>query len=82
VRNLPRPLTGAKKIAAFFASVGRKGGASFETREYQLNGQPAIVAFRDGEAFVAILISVANGKIRHVFIQADPARLTHIGLSH
>jgi RNA polymerase sigma-70 factor (ECF subfamily) len=30
----------------------------------------------------AILVSVADGKIRHVFIQIDPDRLRHVGSLH
>ena len=43
-----------------------------------LNGQPAAVGFRSGRAQVAILLSVADGKTQHVFLQADPERLRHL----
>ena len=78
VRNLPRPLSGVSRIAAFFASASKRTGA-FETRECELNGQPAALALREGRAVAALLLSVADGKIRHVFIQADPAHLGRIG---
>jgi len=78
VRNLPRPLTGVTRIIAFFASVSKRG-AAVETRECALNGQPALVASRGGRPIAAILLSVAEGKIRRVFIHADPARLSHLG---
>jgi hypothetical protein len=41
-------------------------------------GSPG-AAFRDGRAVAAFLISVAGGKIRHVFMQTDPERLGHVG---
>jgi RNA polymerase sigma-70 factor (ECF subfamily) len=78
VRNLPRPLVGAARIAAFLVSAWRRGG-DVERRECVLNGQPALLAIRDGRAAGALLVSVADGKIRRVFIQADPARLGHVG---
>jgi RNA polymerase sigma-70 factor (ECF subfamily) len=77
VRNLPRPLSGVSRIAAFFVSASKRGGV-FETRECELNGQPAVVALRDGRVVAALLISVADGKIRHVFIQGDPAHLGRV----
>jgi RNA polymerase sigma-70 factor (ECF subfamily) len=77
VRNLPRPLSGVARIAAFFVAVSRREGSDFETRECELNGQPALLAMREGRTVAAILLSVADGKIRHVFIQADPAHLSH-----
>jgi RNA polymerase sigma-70 factor (ECF subfamily) len=44
-----------------------------------LNGEPAAVAFKDGRAIAAILVAVADGKIRHVYMQSDPERLRHVG---
>ena len=78
VRNLPRPLSGVARIATFFASASRRTGP-FETRECELNGRPAVLAVRDGRTVAAILLAVADGKIRHVFIQADPAHLRRLG---
>jgi RNA polymerase sigma-70 factor (ECF subfamily) len=76
VRNLVRPLTGAKKIASFVAAVD--GRAWEDSREYVLNGQPALVAFRDGRPFAALFVSIADGRIVQIFIQADVARLGRI----
>jgi RNA polymerase sigma-70 factor (ECF subfamily) len=80
VRNLPRPLSGVARIAAFFASASRRGGGFRDVRECELNGRPAILGVRDGRVVVALMLSVVDGKIRHVFIQADPARLGHVGV--
>ena len=82
VRNLPRPLVGSEKIAAFVSAFARRPSLPLETRECELNGQPAIVALREGNPLVAILLAVAEGRIRRVFLQADPARLKRIGLIH
>lgn len=78
VRNLPRPLSGVARIAAFFVAASKRM-RQFETRECELNGQPAVVALSEGHPVGALLLSVADGKIRHVFIQADPAHLGHLG---
>jgi RNA polymerase sigma-70 factor (ECF subfamily) len=80
VRNLPRPLSGVARIAAFFASASRRGGA-LDMRECELNGRPALLGLRDGRIVAALMLSVADGKIRHVFIQADPAHLGHVGVA-
>jgi RNA polymerase sigma-70 factor, ECF subfamily len=82
VRNLPRPLAGKEKIAAFVAAFAHRPSPPLLTRECELNGQPAIVASHEGRPLVAILLAVAGGRIRRVFLQADPARLQHIGLVH
>jgi len=72
VRNLIRPLRGAKKIAAFVTAAD--GRAWQDSRPYMLNGQPALVAFRDGRPFAALLLVIADGRITQIFIQADPER--------
>ena len=82
VRNLPRPLVGSEKIAAFVSAFARRPSLPLETRECELNGLPAIVALHEGRPLVAILLAVAEGRIRRVFLQADPARLKRIGFIH
>lgn len=79
VRNLPGPIAGATKVAAFVAGVTPQGSTGLERRECELNGQPALLLLRDGRPYAAILLSVAGGRIHRVFIQADPLRLRHVG---
>jgi len=80
IRNLPEPLIGALKIATFVAAFARRAdGTHLDTRECELNGQPAIVGLQNGRPVAAVLLAVADGKIQHVFIQADPSRLRHLG---
>lgn len=77
VRNLPRPVVGATKIAAFLAAVVPQGPTDAR-RECELNGQPAIVTLRNGRVTAAVILSVADGKIQRIFIHADPAKLTRV----
>jgi len=80
IRSAGRPVSGARRIAAFLAAVRRESGERRDMPvERTLNGEPAVVFVRDGRPTAAVLISVADGKIRHVFIQADAARLQHLG---
>jgi RNA polymerase sigma-70 factor (ECF subfamily) len=79
IRNVGRPVVGRAKIAALMKASARQGLPPAEFQERMLNGEPAAVGFRDGRAIVAILVSAADGKIRHVFFQADPERLRHLG---
>jgi hypothetical protein len=46
--------------------------------ECELNGQPAIVTLRDKRAIAAVLLSVADGKVHRIFVQADPTRLRYV----
>jgi RNA polymerase sigma-70 factor (ECF subfamily) len=83
IRNVGRPVVGARRIAAFLAAVTREDARLGTVHECVLNGQPAIAILReDGRPRAALLVSVADGAIRHVFVQADPSRLTHLGPLH
>lgn len=79
VRNMPRPVHGAKAVAAVVASLTRRAPAELEGRECMLNGQPAFAMFVGRRPVLAILLGVADGRICRIFVCADPARLAHVG---
>lgn len=81
IRNIGRPVVGSRKIAALVAAIGRQQvpGPAVVLHERTLNGEPAVVAFQDGQAVLAILVSVAQGKVCRVFLQVDQERLKHVG---
>jgi RNA polymerase sigma-70 factor (ECF subfamily) len=79
IRNLPKPLIGSAKIAAFLTATARRD-QRLVPRMCELNGQPAaLLLLSDGQPLAAILLSVADGQIRRVFVQADATRLRHLG---
>jgi RNA polymerase sigma-70 factor (ECF subfamily) len=77
VRNLPVPLQGARRIAAFVAATARDSDLVVEIHE--LNGQPALVFYEEDAPFAALLLGVADGRIHRVFFHADLARLRYLG---
>jgi RNA polymerase sigma-70 factor (ECF subfamily) len=80
IKNVGHPVCGSHRVVSFLAAVARESsGVTSTVRQGILNGQPAVVMFKDGVPSAAVLISVADGRIRHVFVQADVSRLTHIG---
>lgn len=79
IRSVGRPVVGRTKIAALMEAAARQKLPPVEIQERVLNGEPAAVAFRDGRVVAAFLISVADGEIRHVFMQTDPERLRNLG---
>jgi len=81
VRNLPGPVRGRARVAAFVAAVTPQGSRDLEARECELNGQPAVLVLRGGRPYTAILLAVADGLIHRVFIHADPDRLSHVAPS-
>ena len=77
IRNLRRPLEGAAHVAAFVAATSRR--AELEVEQRELNGQPALVFYQDGNPFAAVTLAVAEGKIHRVFFHADTTRLRNLG---
>jgi RNA polymerase sigma-70 factor (ECF subfamily) len=77
-RNLPEPLVGRDKVAAFVVAVGPQGAGGVSASQTELNGQPAIVVSRDGRPFTVIMLAVVDGTIRSIFMHADLARLRRV----
>jgi RNA polymerase sigma-70 factor, ECF subfamily len=83
IRNVGRPVVGAKRISAFLCAVAQQDKRRTTVHECVLNGQPAVVILReDGQPHAAMMVSVAGGRIRHIFVQADSERLKHLGPLH
>jgi RNA polymerase sigma-70 factor (ECF subfamily) len=83
LRNVGRPVVGRKRIVALMkAFASQDESRHLRVEERTLNGEPAVVAFQAGRAIAAILVSVADDRIRHVFLQIDPERLGHVGASN
>ncbi|HEY8086479.1 MAG TPA: hypothetical protein VIF09_01500, partial [Polyangiaceae bacterium] len=79
IRNVGRPVTGRAKVVALVKALARQAVERADIQERVLNGQPGVVVFRNGRAIGAILVAVADGKIRHVYMQFDSRRLKHVG---
>jgi RNA polymerase sigma-70 factor, ECF subfamily len=82
IREVGRPVVGARKIIALLVAVGRASTVARTSHTCVLNGEPAIVHCVDGHPDSALFLSVEGGKIRHIFVQADRARLGHVGTLH
>lgn len=78
-RNLPRPLRGAERIAAFIIGTTARTADVLRIEQRQLNGQPAIVFWNGEQPFAALLLAVAEGRIERVYFHADLDRLAHLG---
>jgi RNA polymerase sigma-70 factor (ECF subfamily) len=80
-RNLPRPLEGARRIAAFIQSVYERGDHPLRIERRDLNGQPALVFWADDQLLGAMLLAIADDRIARVYFHADVRRLRHAGRS-
>jgi RNA polymerase sigma-70 factor (ECF subfamily) len=79
IRNVGRPVIGRTKVVALVKALARQAVERADIQERVLNGQPGVVVFRNGRAIGTILVAVADGKIRHVYLQFDSRRLKHVG---
>jgi RNA polymerase sigma-70 factor (ECF subfamily) len=82
LRNVGHPVVGREAILTLVKAIASQDVPRAEIRERLLNGQPAVVLVREGHVGGAIMVSVADGKIRHVFMQFDRQRLKHVGPSN
>lgn len=82
IRNVGRPVVGARRVAAFLAAVARQNRETRTAHECVLNGEPAMVFLSNGRPSAAILIAVADGRVRRIFVHADVNRLSHLGPLH
>ena len=79
LRNLPGPLHGGARVAAFVVAATSRTAANLQIEERELNGQPAVVFWQGDAPFAVLLLGVEHGKVCTVFFHADRERLNHLG---
>jgi RNA polymerase sigma factor (sigma-70 family) len=70
-------IAGPDRVARFLLGAARKFGWSCSRRLTQLNGQPAVLVFKDGALTSALAIDVHGERIRAVHIVRNPDKLRH-----
>jgi RNA polymerase sigma-70 factor, ECF subfamily len=73
-----RPITGADKVGRFLAAVVPKG-AEVDMRWTVANGQPSVLLYLDGELDSWGSLSVADGRVREIYLVRNPEKLRHLG---
>lgn len=75
VANVPHPVRGVTKVAAFLARAVPQGSAGLAVETRTLNGEPAALVRRGGDPYAVVSIALSEAGIDAVFVQADPRRL-------
>jgi RNA polymerase sigma-70 factor (ECF subfamily) len=76
VRAALNPVHGPDRIARFIVGVVRKGVPADTTITlYEINGQPAYVIVREGQAVSATILDIRGGLIRRLFLIVNPDKL-------
>jgi RNA polymerase sigma-70 factor (ECF subfamily) len=79
MRNLKKPLHGARQVATFIVAAARRGRGERQGEVRELNGQPALVLYHDGSPIAALMLVIADGRIHRVYFHADAERLRCLG---
>ena len=70
-----RPLLGAVRIARLFWAAYRRQDPAITWRMGTVNGEPAILRYRDGR-LTAVMVAISDGeRIRELFTVANPDKL-------
>jgi RNA polymerase sigma-70 factor (ECF subfamily) len=70
-----RPVQGADKVARGALGGLRSLVGSLEPRIMEVNGQPAIVGYREGQPFGVLLLDVDDGLISRIYVVVNPDKL-------
>lgn len=76
-----RPIAGAEATARFWAGVSRKAGPGFEVTLADVNGRTGLLNYLHGRPQSVIAFHIENGKIRYIFVVANPDKLPAQGSS-
>jgi RNA polymerase sigma-70 factor (ECF subfamily) len=74
VSAAPRPIEGGEQVARFFVDVAGRA-SNLTLLERTVNGQPGLVAQRDGATVSVLAFDVAGDRIKHIWAVLNPEKL-------
>lgn len=72
-------VTGRARVAALLLGLLAKYGSDMQTTPVLVNGEPGVLATRDGEPFAVWTVDVGPEGVRGVYIVLAPAKLRRFG---
>ncbi|WP_433715708.1 RNA polymerase sigma-70 factor [Nocardia sp. CA-084685] len=75
---LPRPITGADKVARLLAAFPGRIAAALSLRPAQVNGYPALVIRLDDELDTVMAVRIEDGLITGIYAVRNPEKLSHV----
>lgn len=73
-----RPVIGAERLARYLVAGLQKLGAGVVFSPMSFNGSPGVRAVQDGRTVGAVSLSVADGRITHIYSIANPDKLARL----
>lgn len=75
--SVSKPTIGSKSVAEGVLRFFRPGsGTTLVARA--VNGEPGIIALRNGAVFAVLALTLKQGLITRLYAQADPRKLAHV----
>jgi RNA polymerase sigma-70 factor (ECF subfamily) len=71
------PVVGAERVARFLATIATRG-AEVEAQPAWINGSLGCRVGLGGELGAAVSLTVADGRITHIYAIANPHKLSHL----
>ncbi|MEU8333199.1 RNA polymerase sigma factor SigJ [Micromonospora sp. NPDC048839] len=75
VRAARNPVTGADRIARFYAGIYGPGRRPVTVRPVELNGEPAMLITRADGSRYTLTIAAAEGRITGIYLVGNPTKL-------
>lgn len=76
---VPNPIYGPENVARFVIHAPKKFlPQNLVRRMVQINGQPGIVSYLEGHPFSVFTLDIAAGRVRNIYIVANPEKLAHL----
>ena len=75
VRTALRPVQGADKVVRGMLGALRWAPSGMDARIEEINGQPAIVGYDDGQPYGVLLLDLEGERVRHLYAVLNPDKL-------
>lgn len=72
------PIHGADRVARYLLGLTKKLSVETTIQAGIVNNQPAIILYRDGQAFNVTVLDIADGRIQRIYNVINPDKLQHL----
>jgi RNA polymerase sigma-70 factor, ECF subfamily len=75
---VPNVIHGADKVVRGLLGGVRRLPDNLVIRKSVVNGQPGAISYLDGKPYSVLVLDVADGRVRTVYIVSNPRKLSHL----
>jgi RNA polymerase sigma-70 factor (ECF subfamily) len=78
VQTVPRPIYGQQAVARFWLGVARKGPRLLTYSAEEINGEPAMLFWDEGQLYGVLSLTVSAAGIQDICALLNPEKLTYL----